>query len=272
MSTGRAFGQLPVEAKQVLEEVVAPLRWCLRPSYFEPAANRIATFAGPEFAEPAETLRCDIRGLWLRTHQGHIARAVGLAEAVPARDQCHRLFIVHRHATECLADIPRRGDGIWIAIRPFRVHIDQTHLHRSERILQIAVPTVSLFREPLAFGTPEDTLLRGPSIGATATKPVGLETHRFERNISRKNNEIGPRYFLAVLLFDRPKQAASLVEIDIVRPAIKGCESLLPCAGATAPVANAVRPGAVPRHADKEWSIMAEIRRPPLLGVRHQRV
>src|SRR5271168_2059807 len=61
MSTSRAFGRLPLEAKQVLEEVVAPLRWGLRPSYFESAANRIATFAGPEFAKPAETLRCDIR-------------------------------------------------------------------------------------------------------------------------------------------------------------------------------------------------------------------
>src|SRR5277367_6508212 len=29
MSTSRAFGQLPVEAKQVLEEIVAPPRWCL---------------------------------------------------------------------------------------------------------------------------------------------------------------------------------------------------------------------------------------------------
>src|SRR5271163_1885235 len=174
MSTGWAFGQLPVEAKQVLEEVVAPLRWRLRPSYFEPAANRIATLAGPELAKPAETLRCDISGLWLRTHHGHIARAVGLAEAVPARDQCHRLFIVHRHATECLANIARGGDRIWIAIRPFRVDIDQTHLHRSERILQIAVAIVPLVREPLAFGAPEDTLLRIPSIGATATEPVGL--------------------------------------------------------------------------------------------------
>src|SRR5271163_2873712 len=256
MSTGWAFGQLPVEAKQVLEEVVAPLRWCLRPSYFEPAANRIATLAGPEFAKPAETLRCDISGLWFWTHQGHIARAVGLAEAVPARDQCHRLFVVHRHATECLTNIPRRGDRIRIAIRPFRVHIDQTHLHCGERILQIAIATVPLVRQPLAFGTPENALLRFPSIGATAAKPVGFETHRFERNIARKNNEIGPRDFLAVLFFDRPKQAASLVEIDIVWPAVKGCESLLPGAGATAPVANAVRSSAVPRHADKEWSIM----------------
>jgi hypothetical protein len=65
--------------------VVAPLRWRLRPSYFELAANRIATLAGPELAKPAETLHRDISGLWLRTHQGHIARAVGLAEAVPAR-------------------------------------------------------------------------------------------------------------------------------------------------------------------------------------------
>ncbi len=43
-------------------------------------------------------------------------------------------------------------------------------------------------------------------------------------------------------------------------------------ARAAASVANAVRARAVPRHADKEPPVMAEIRRPPVLAVRHQRV
>jgi hypothetical protein len=34
-----------------------------------------------------------------------IARAVGLAEGVAARDQGHGFFVVHGHAGECVADV-----------------------------------------------------------------------------------------------------------------------------------------------------------------------
>ncbi len=41
-------------------------------------------------------------------------------------------------------------------------------------------------------------------------------------------------------------------------------------AGAAAAIADAVRARAVPRHANKESPVVAEIRRPPVLAVRHQ--
>ena len=52
-----------------------------------------------------------------------------LAEGVAAGDQRDGLFVIHRHAREGLADIARRGDRVRVAVRAFRIHIDQAHLH-----------------------------------------------------------------------------------------------------------------------------------------------
>ena len=71
---------------------------------------------------------------------GRIASAVGFAEGVAAGNQRNRLFVVHRHAAERLANILGCGNGIRIAIGPFRIHVDQTHLHGSERILRSRSP------------------------------------------------------------------------------------------------------------------------------------
>ena len=41
----RALGQLPFEAEEVLEEIVAPLGGCLGPNDFKAAADGVAGFA-----------------------------------------------------------------------------------------------------------------------------------------------------------------------------------------------------------------------------------
>ena len=69
---------------------------------------------------------------------------MGLAEGVSAGDQRDGLFIVHRHAAEGLANVTGRRDRIGIAIRAFRVHVDQAHLHGAERVLELAITRVAL--------------------------------------------------------------------------------------------------------------------------------
>src|SRR6202035_2790425 len=81
---------------------------------------------------------------------------------------------------------------------------------------------------------------------------------------------VGPGNFAAILLLDRPQQAARLVEIRVVRPAVERREALLTGAGAAATVGDAVGPGAMPRHADEQSAIVTEVGGPPLLRVRHQ--
>ncbi len=60
---------------------------------------------------------------------------MGFAEGVATGDQRDGLFIIHRHAREGFADVAGRADRIGLAVRPFRINVDQTHLHRPERFL-----------------------------------------------------------------------------------------------------------------------------------------
>ena len=175
----------------------------------------------------------------LRADQRRIAGAVGLAEGVAAGDQRDGLFVVHRHAEEGLADVLRRRDRVRIAVRSFRIDVDQAHLHRAERLRQLTFAAVAFVAEPGALGTPVE-LFGLPHVGAAAGEAEGLEAHRFERDVAGENHQVGPGDFAAVLLLDRPQQAARLVEVRVVRPAVERREALLAGAGAAAAVGDAV--------------------------------
>ena len=85
-----------------------------------------------------------------------------------------------------------------------------------------------------------------------------------------KDQQVGPGDILAVLLLDRPEQAARLVDVDVVGPAVEGCEALLAPPGAAAAVAGAVGARGVPGHTDELRAVVAEVRRPPVLRIGHQ--
>src|SRR5512139_1018364 len=157
---------------------------------------------------------------------GRRARAVGLAERVTARYERNRLLVVHRHASEDLADIPRRSDRVRVAVGAFRGHIDQAHLNGAEGLLEFPVTGVALVSKPLALGTPVDILFRFPDVLTPAAETEGLETHRFQSDVAGEDHQVGPGNFPTVLLLDRPEQSACLVEVLIVRPAVKGCKAL----------------------------------------------
>src|SRR5579872_1663704 len=98
MRTGRALSQLPLVAKEILEEVVAPLRGRLCPGDFQAAADGVAALAFAKLALPAQALFFNVCRLWLGAHQFGIAGAVGFSESVSASDERVRLLIVHCHA------------------------------------------------------------------------------------------------------------------------------------------------------------------------------
>ena len=66
MRAGRALGQFPLVAEQVLEEVVAPLGRRRGPGAFEAAGDRVDPRAGAVLARPAEALLLDARAFRLR--------------------------------------------------------------------------------------------------------------------------------------------------------------------------------------------------------------
>ena len=78
----------------------------------------------------------DAGGFGYRTDQGRITGAVGFAESVPTGDERDGLFVVHRHARKGLANVTAGGDRIRVAVRAFRVYVDQPHLHGGERIFR----------------------------------------------------------------------------------------------------------------------------------------
>ena len=266
---GRALGQLPFEAEQGLEEVVVPLRRRLGPSDLEAAADGVTAQARAELALPAEALVLQRGGVRRRADQRGIACAVGLAEGVAAGDQRDGLLVVHRHAEEGLADVAGGRDRVRLAVRSFRVDVDEAHLHGGQRLGELALAAVALVAEPGALGAPVE-LLRLPHVGAAAGEAEGLEAHRFQRGVAGQDHQVRPGDLAAVFLLDRPQQPARAVEQHVVRPRIQRREALLAGAGAAAAVGDAVGAGAVPGHAHHQAAVMAEIGRPPVLRIRHQ--
>jgi hypothetical protein len=159
--------------------------------------------------------------------------------------------------------------GVRFAIRAFWIDVDEAHLHRAERLRELAFAAVAFVAEPRAFGTPEQ-LFRLPHIGAAAGETERLEAHRVEGDVAGENHQVGPGDFPAVLLLDRPQQPARLVEVRVVRPAIERREALLAGSGAAAAVADAVRACAVPSHPNEQRPVVAKVGRPPILRVHHQ--
>ena len=260
-----AAGQLPLVAVQGLEEAVVPRHRGRRPGDLDTAGDRVAALARAERALPAQALLLDRGRLGIGADVVLRARTVRLAEGVAARDQGHRLLVVHRHPAERLADVAGRGDRVRVTVRALRVDVDETHLDRAERLLELPVAVVALVAEPDGLGTPVDVVVRLPGVHAAAAEAEGLEAHRLQGDVAGEDHEIGPRDLLAVLLLDRPQQPAGLVEAGVVRPAVERREALLAGAGAAAAVADPVGTGAVPRHTDHERPVVAEVGRPPVL-------
>ena len=86
--------------------------------------------------------------------------------------------------------------------------------------------------------------------------------------IIRSAHEIFRPYFCLIGQSSR----RALSRLHVVRPAVERRKALRAGARAAATVGDAVRAGAVPRHADEERPVVAVVGRPPVLRIRHQRM
>ncbi len=80
------------------------------------------------------------------------------AERVPTRNQRNGFIVVHRHSAKRLANIARRSDRVRAAVRSFRVHVNQTHLDRAQRMIELPIAFVTLVSQPLALRPPVNVL------------------------------------------------------------------------------------------------------------------
>ena len=148
--------------------------------------------AAAKAVDPAQPLHFDSGRLGFGTHQHDVARTMRLAKGVPTGDQRHGFSVIHRHPGKGFADIPGRGQRVRVAIRPLWVHIDQAHLHGSQRVFQLPVASIALVIQPDILGSPINILLRLPDIGPTAAKAKGLQSHRIQRAVSSQHHQVCP--------------------------------------------------------------------------------
>ncbi len=200
-----AFLQRPVVVVEVVEVLAVPLDGLRGPCAFEAGGDGVFGVALALGVLPAKSLLLDgcAFGFGSDVWAG-IVRAVALAEGVAAGDEREGLLVVHGHAAEGFADVTCRSDWIGLTIGAFRVHVDETHLHGGERMVEITLTLVTIAAEPRVLRAPENVFLRNPDVSATAAEAEGLETHRVERDVAGKDHEIGPGDLLAVLLLDGP--------------------------------------------------------------------
>ena len=293
LGAGGTFAQFPLEAEQVFEVVVVPLGGHGGPGDFQAAGDGVAALAGAELVVPAETLMFDVHRLGIVANVRGRRGAVGLAEGVAAGDQRHRLLIVHRHAGEGLADVLGGRERVGLTVGTFGVDVDQPHLHRGQRgfevagVLDLAVVVLHqhavaldargaariahVATQPLVLSAPVHVVVRLPHVLAAAGEAERLEAHGLHGHVAGQDHQVGPADVLAVGLLDRPQQAARLVQADVVWPAVERGETLLPAPCAATAVTDAVGAGAMPGQANEQRAVVAEVGRPPLLGIGHQR-
>ena len=270
LCTGRALDELPFVLEQGLEVAVVPGDRRGSPGTLETTRDRVLSVAGTEAVLPAQAHLLNRSTLRLGSHVlAGIARAVSLAEGVTTGDECNCLLVIHGHASKGLADVACRGQRIRVAVGAFGIDVDQAHLNGTKRILELAVTGVAAVFEPGSLRAPVRDVIGLPGINASASEAEHLQAHGFHGNVSGEQEEICPGDLLAVLLLDRPEQSTCLVEVDVVGPAVQGCEAMHARSAAATAVSGAVGAGAVPCHANEEGTVVAVVSGPPLLGVGH---
>ena len=151
VGAGRALDQFPFIFEQYFQVTHVPFDRVRFPSPFDAAADRVAGLAAAETALPTEALFLKTGCFRLGPHMGCRTGAVAFAERMAAGNQRDGFFVVHRHAGECFAYIATRGDRVGIAIRSFRIHIDQAHLHGCQRVFQITFVGITLVAQPFVL-------------------------------------------------------------------------------------------------------------------------
>ena len=67
------------------------------------------------------------------------------------------------------------------------VHVDEAHLHRAERVGEIALAAVALVAEPRVLRAPED-LVGLPHVLTSEAEPERLEAHRLQRDVAGEDD------------------------------------------------------------------------------------
>ncbi len=270
MGTGRTLHQFPFIAEQIFKVVVVPLHRVGSPCPFNAAGGGMSAEASAKAVLPAAALLFDTGTRRGSTHQCRIPSTVAFAKGMSTSGECHRFLVIHGHPQERFANVSARSHRVRVAVRPFWVHIDETHLNSGKRIFQFPISGIAFVPQPFGLSAPVDVFFGLPNVFAPAPKAAGFESHRLQRAVASQNHQVGPRDFLAVFLFDRPQQHTGFIEVGVVGPAVDRGKPLVASACPPATVANAIGASTVPSHADEERPIVTVVSWPPILRRGHQ--
>ncbi|CAI8174517.1 MAG: Uncharacterised protein [SAR116 cluster bacterium] len=153
---------------------------------------------------PTKTLFLNAGTFRFSTNKAGITGTMRLAKSMPARNKCYGFFIIHCHPRKGLADITGRSHRIRLAVRAFRIDIDQAHLNSGKRVFKLTVASIAFVTKPGVLGAPIDVFFRFKHIDTSAREAECLEAHRFQRAVAGKDHQVGPGQRIAIFLLDRP--------------------------------------------------------------------
>ena len=273
----RALGQLPVVTEQQVEITHVEFGRVGGPGALDAGSNGIGGLALHVGIDPAEALILYVCGFRLWPKRIRIAVTVRFTHGVATGGQCSGFFVVHGHTGEGFANLLAGLERIGIAVYPLRVHVNQAHLNRGQRVfhgvwLVYALVAAVRGRQPLFLCAPVDVFLGVPNVLTAVGEAKGFKAHGLIGNVTGKDKQVGPAYLVAILFLDRPQQAASLIKVAVIGPGIQRSKTLVAGATATTAVGQPVGARRVPRHTNHQTAIVTPICRPPILAVGHQLV
>ena len=191
---------------------------------------------------PAQALLDHVCTFWVWAQVLRLAVTVAFAHGVATCGKGHCFFVIHGHAGKGQAHVLRSAQGVGLAVHAFGVHVDQAHLHSSQRVFQrlALVIFVTGRTQPFFFRAPVDVLLGVPNVFAAKGKAVGFEAHGLVGHIACQDDQVGPADAVAVFLFDGPQQAACFVEVDVIWPRVEWCKALVARAATPTAIGHAV--------------------------------
>ncbi len=111
--------------------------------------------------------------------------------------------VVHCHALKGYAHIVGGLQWIGLAAHTIGIHIDQTHHHGDQGVLQVTLTGVTaafttVGRQPLLFRAPVSVLLRVPDIFPSEAETERLQSYGFTGDGAGIGNQIGSTELVAI--------------------------------------------------------------------------
>ena len=105
-----------------------------RPGPFEAAGDGIGPVTLSSGIDPSKTLGMQLFAFRVGAQGRGVTVTVGLAHGMAAGRKSHGFFVVHGHPRKSGTDILGRAQWIGLAIHPFGVDVNETHLDGGQRV------------------------------------------------------------------------------------------------------------------------------------------